>query len=187
MAAWRRAGAAEVDDLLDELNGLLDDQGAAPPPQKAPQKAPPQHQTGGHPPTPSGARSRGAAEDDIDALLEEFDDDAPATRSAAVRASALPASHVAASAVASSASPFLSDTATGYRCSKCDLRVLRFTDQQWAPDVDYMFLRNFMPNVDKLQAKLRARDGHCAYSCQCTWVTAELGLPHGVPHWFTCR
>ena len=77
--------------------------------------------------------------------------------------------------------------ATSSRCSKCDLRVLRFVDQRWSPDVDYMYFRNFMPNVDKMRAQLRSADGQCAFACQCTWTTVELGMPHGVGHWFVAR
>ena len=82
---------------------------------------------------------------------------------------------------------FGSLAATSSRCSKCDLRVLRFNDGRWASDVDYMFFRNFVPNVDKMKAKLRPADGQCSYACQCTWTTVELGMPHGVSHWFVAR
>ena len=92
-------------------------------------------------------------------------------------------------------SPFSSNRSSGViedhlttcRCSRCDLCVLRFVDQQWTADVDYMFFRNFMPTVSKLQDKLRPADGKCAFSCQCTWVTQELGVSHGVSHWFLAR
>lgn len=76
---------------------------------------------------------------------------------------------------------------SGYRCSKCDFKVLRFDDLSWASDVDYMFFRNYMPNVGKLQHKLKVADSRCAFACQCTWVTADLGSPHGVSHWFASR
>ena len=88
---------------------------------------------------------------------------------------------------AAGAFPSSSDTSTSIRCSKCDFAVLRFTDQKWAADADYMFFRNYMPNVDKLKAKLQDSDGQCALACQCSWVTVELGAPHGVGHWFQRR
>lgn len=60
-------------------------------------------------------------------------------------------------------------------------------DHRWAADADYMFFRNFMPNVERLQEKLRPADGMCAYACQCSWTTVDLGMPHGVSHWFVSR
>lgn len=49
------------------------------------------------------------------------------------------------------------------------------------------FFRNFMPDAKKLGAKLRHRDGHCAYACQCTWASLELGDPVPREKWFSCR
>ena len=187
----------DVDDLLDELNGLLDEPvgksaargGAAAARALAPTVAPnaypppPPHAGGGRPPPPS-ASNRANPLEDLDALLADCEGaDAPAARkSAPVTRAPLPTS-VSASPAASLAG----EHATGFRCSKCDMRVLRFADYRWAPDADYMFFRNFMPNVDKMRTKLQPDDGQCAFACQCTWVTEELGMPHGVSHWFVAR
>jgi len=132
-------------------------------------------------------------DDDLDALLADIEgNDSPAPTgkprqppppAPRTRAVQPPTSQPG----ARSGFPSGSDTATGMRCSKCDLQVLCFDDHAWAADADYMFFRNFMPNVDKLRAKLRAKDGQRAYSCQCTWVTVETGAPHGVGSWFMAR
>jgi hypothetical protein len=55
-------------------------------------------------------------------------------------------------------------------CSQCNFKVLTFFNQMWDNnDIDYMFFRNNMPNVDKLSAKLRFSEGNVAYCCQCQW------------------
>ena len=61
------------------------------------------------------------------------------------------------------------------RCTKCDFQVLRVVDSKWADDAEYLFFRNYHPNLDKLRSKLVRAPGHCCYCCQCTWrSTAEL-------------
>ena len=190
---WLLMSGQSVDDLLDELNGLLDEPVATLPRRGAEPSASVdrraatdvQQQTGaaqrGSPPPASSA----LADSDLDALLADVE----SFGLSETRTALPPRSHAAArpSASPSSATTSASEHATNLRCSKCDLRVLRFAEKRWEADVDYMFLRNHMPNVDKLLPKLRSRDGDCAYSCQCTWVTVELGAPHGVSHWFMTR
>ncbi|XP_030248594.1 cilia- and flagella-associated protein 418 [Sparus aurata] len=59
------------------------------------------------------------------------------------------------------------------RCTSCDFRVLMFDDFEW-DSCDYLFLRNNMPDRQKLRAKLKKRRGLRAYACQCSWFsTAE--------------
>ena len=176
----------DVDDLLDELDDLLNDSppGPSSTPSYQPRQPQPAHhqQTGAAPSFSSatqGGRGAGGLDDDLDALLSDMDGmKIPPSRSAPSAPPARPASPSASSSSTSD------EHATTSRCSKCDLRVLRFVDKQWAADADYMFFRNFMPNVSKLQAKLRPADGKCAFSCQCKWVTKDFGAPHGVSHWF---
>jgi len=55
------------------------------------------------------------------------------------------------------------------RCTKCDFKVLRVADRRWKEDVEYLFFRNFYPNLDKLGAKLVKSPAACSYACQCTW------------------
>ncbi|KAI8818784.1 retinal maintenance-domain-containing protein [Fimicolochytrium jonesii] len=45
------------------------------------------------------------------------------------------------------------------RCVKCDFRCLAFPDATWTPDTDYLFLRNNMPDVERMQEKLSEADG----------------------------
>ncbi|KAL7750195.1 40S ribosomal protein S26 [Sorochytrium milnesiophthora] len=49
------------------------------------------------------------------------------------------------------------------------LHIVRL--QRWMPDVNYLFLRNNMPNVDRLAEKLSYRAGELSICCQCQWVT----------------
>eukprot|EP01033_Poteriospumella_lacustris_P010970 gene10970-7807_t len=52
-------------------------------------------------------------------------------------------------------------------CSQCNFKVLSFADRRWQAAADYLFLRNNMPNRDKLATRLDAAPGTVAYCCQC--------------------
>ena len=133
-----------------------------------------------------------AVDSDIDSLLADLDSSpqraAKHTRAppaAAARSAVSSAASVGVAAGNSSSSS--SETSTNLRCSSCDFRVLRFLDSEWKSDVDYMFFRNFMPNEAKLRPMLKASDGRCAYSCQCSWASIELGERVPNPKWFPSR
>jgi len=53
------------------------------------------------------------------------------------------------------------------RCTKCDFEVLRVADREWKDDVEYLFFRNFYPNLEKLQSKLVKAPGVCVCVCVC--------------------
>ncbi|BFZ13553.1 hypothetical protein BsWGS_16592 [Bradybaena similaris] len=55
------------------------------------------------------------------------------------------------------------------RCTSCDFRVCCFDNVSWNKDTDYLFLRNNVPNVHKLQSQLHRKKGCRAYCCQCSW------------------
>ncbi|XP_038566316.1 protein C8orf37 homolog isoform X1 [Micropterus salmoides] len=57
------------------------------------------------------------------------------------------------------------------RCISCDFRVLMFDDCEWDSSCDYLFLRNNMPDCQKLRDKLKKRRGFRAYACQCSWFS----------------
>ncbi|XP_059920837.1 cilia- and flagella-associated protein 418 [Gadus macrocephalus] len=59
------------------------------------------------------------------------------------------------------------------RCTSCDFRILTFEDQEWDSACDYLFLRNNMPDGERLRAKLRRSKGKRAYACQCSWFSAR--------------
>lgn len=59
------------------------------------------------------------------------------------------------------------------RCTKCDFQVLRISGRRWSSRVDYLFLRNHMPLMDRLQPMLEPDPEACAYACQCSWRTVE--------------
>ena len=133
-----------------------------------------------------------AVDSDIDSLLADLD----SSPQRAAKHTRAPPAAAARSAVSSSASVGVaagnsssssSETSTNLRCSSCDFRVLRFLDSEWKSDVDYMFFRNFMPNEAKLRPMLKASDGRCAYSCQCSWASIELGERVPNPKWFPSR
>ena len=45
------------------------------------------------------------------------------------------------------------------RCTKCDFDVIRVKDMKWTDECDYLFFRNFYPNLEKLKTNLRADKG----------------------------
>lgn len=53
------------------------------------------------------------------------------------------------------------------RCVACDFKISAFNDFVWDETTDYIFLRNNMPEYEKLRAKLQVKKGWRAYSCQC--------------------
>jgi hypothetical protein len=59
-----------------------------------------------------------------------------------------------------------------FRCTQCDHAIIRFAGFQWAPEVDYLFVRNFHGKPEKLRPKLKLSTGDAAYCCQCSWKTA---------------
>ena len=66
------------------------------------------------------------------------------------------------------------------RCIKCNFKVHCFLNNSWKDSVDYMFLRNTVPNEQKLSLML-VHDttttiidtNNCAYCCQCTSITIK--------------
>ncbi|KAM4736621.1 cilia- and flagella-associated protein 418 isoform 1-T1 [Anableps anableps] len=59
------------------------------------------------------------------------------------------------------------------RCISCDFRVLMFDDSEWDASCDYLFLRNNVPDRQKLRAKLKKSKGLRAYACQCNWFSTS--------------
>ncbi|CAK8682500.1 cilia- and flagella-associated protein 418-like [Clavelina lepadiformis] len=59
------------------------------------------------------------------------------------------------------------------RCTSCDFRVEQFNDYEWRSSVDYLFLRNNMPDFKKLLPKLSPKQGSRAYACQCSWTSVR--------------
>ncbi|KAM4704937.1 cilia- and flagella-associated protein 418 [Rhinophrynus dorsalis] len=55
------------------------------------------------------------------------------------------------------------------RCTACDFYIMTFDDYRWDASCDYLFFRNSMPELSKLQSKLLKKKGMRAYSCQCSW------------------
>lgn len=53
------------------------------------------------------------------------------------------------------------------RCTDCDFKVSIFDNYQWHSSIDYLFLRNNIPDFDRLKPKLVKKRGSRAYACQC--------------------
>ena len=113
-----------VDDLLDELDGLLRDD--APPPKGG---APKSHAAA--PPARTAAPS-----DDIDALLADLDADVPAPARPVDSSLRAPPAMIDRKPAAPSKSSAAADTQTNMRCTNCDFRVLCFRDHEWTKDAD---------------------------------------------------
>ena len=64
------------------------------------------------------------------------------------------------------------------RCSACDKRVVRFSDNvKWADHVDYMFVRNFNTSVHRLREGVIPAPGYSCYACQCQWLSLNETKP----------
>merc|ERR1712071_325418 len=59
------------------------------------------------------------------------------------------------------------------RCTGCDFRIRRFNHFKWRPGTDYLFLRNNMPEFDRVRVKLASAKFSRAYACQCKFVTVK--------------
>ncbi|XP_046637773.1 uncharacterized protein LOC124316078 [Daphnia pulicaria] len=59
------------------------------------------------------------------------------------------------------------------RCTGCDFRVSQFAHYRWRPGTDYLFLRNNMPEFDRVRVKLSTAKFCRAYACQCKFVTVK--------------
>ena len=92
---------------------------------------------------------------------------------------------MASSGVSAVSSPRVCDNML---CLACNLPVLAMDNVQWDETTDYLFLRNNVPNIDKLRAKLKMKKGCRAYACQCQWrnVTEIVSSRHSGVQWI-CR
>ncbi|GFY75239.1 protein C8orf37 homolog [Trichonephila inaurata madagascariensis] len=60
------------------------------------------------------------------------------------------------------------------RCTSCDFKVSIFRDFAWDPSTNYLFLRNNMPDFEKVRSKLKVKRGWCAYGCQCHAMSVNV-------------
>ena len=92
---------------------------------------------------------------------------------------------MASTGVSSVASPRVCDNML---CLACNLPVIAVDNVQWDESTDYLFLRNNVPNIDKLRAKLKMKKGCRAYACQCQWrnVTDIISSRNSGVQWI-CR
>lgn len=182
---------SNVDDLLAELDGILDVDRSRRDGSKYSDAAvgwtPKEDNTGA--PEPYGEkRAQRDKNDGLDSLLEltsstEYTSGTRRSRTTnrtTEYSSARTSSHGCEEEVVLGVSGSLTQN---IQCLKCDFKVLRFDRSQWDSDVNYLFFRNYMPNVKKIAVKLRASKYHAAYACQCTWqsVDSRLLVSHGTP------
>ncbi|KAK6982150.1 hypothetical protein BgiMline_017515, partial [Biomphalaria glabrata] len=59
------------------------------------------------------------------------------------------------------------------RCTSCDFKVCYFENRCWHKDTDYLFLRNNVPDLKKLEPRLGRKTGCRAYCCQCSWRNVQ--------------
>ncbi|XP_067121034.1 cilia- and flagella-associated protein 418-like [Centruroides vittatus] len=64
-------------------------------------------------------------------------------------------------------------TCDNLRCIKCDFKVSSFDNFTWKNTTDYIFLRNNMPDFNKLKVNLESKPGYRAYSCQCQYCSVK--------------
>mmetsp|Transcript_47178 Transcript_47178/g.102455 ORF Transcript_47178/g.102455 Transcript_47178/m.102455 type:complete len:175 (-) Transcript_47178:440-964(-) len=172
-----RSSACAVDDLLEELDGLLSS------PVDSSKSA--SNSTAREPPSRLSGQT-----DDLDSLLAEMG--ASPTKPARPTREFPPPLAPTSAPPASSRSADRHGSSLGgesrYRCSKCDFKVLEFEDNVWDSTVDYMFFRNYVPNCEKLSTKLKPKEGKSALACQCAWASIESFVGK-VPHdyWFKER
>ncbi|CAL1278306.1 unnamed protein product [Larinioides sclopetarius] len=60
------------------------------------------------------------------------------------------------------------------RCTNCDFKVSIFRDFAWDSSTNYLFLRNNMPDFEKVRSKLKVKKGWCAYGCQCHAISVNV-------------
>ena len=54
-------------------------------------------------------------------------------------------------------------------CLSCNIDVVMFDNLAWMDEVDYLFLRNNIPDFGKLRTRMRNDRGTRAYACHCQW------------------
>ena len=60
------------------------------------------------------------------------------------------------------------------RCFACDKKIVRFSgDVAWKESVDYIFVRNFNTQPEKLEEGVQKEMGSSAYACQCQWLSVK--------------
>lgn len=191
--------ADELDDLLDEFDEMLSDGNA--PKAAAPKPTTPPSQPSPSPsPIPSSTTTAkdggGAVDDDIDALLNDFDLDLgsppPALQPAAStstkdeKAFAIPAPKAKGKAAQKCLSCFLGGSSDSFlgrldrrserkscdkmMCVKCNFAVAHFDDVRWHESCDYLFFRAANTDGEMLKPKMVPAAGHRAYCCQCLWT-----------------
>lgn len=62
---------------------------------------------------------------------------------------------------------------TSFHCTQCDFEIVVFENAKWNQDVDYLFLRQTMPDRNKLKQKLENTSNARAFACQCKWVSID--------------
>ncbi|ORX54161.1 hypothetical protein BCR36DRAFT_322425 [Piromyces finnis] len=63
------------------------------------------------------------------------------------------------------------------RCTSCDFNCMYFKDYEWSNKVNYLFFRNYVPNINKLSKELIPKKGSTSICCQCTWYTTNQTIP----------
>lgn len=60
------------------------------------------------------------------------------------------------------------------RCTACDKKVVRFAeDVKWKATVDYIFVRNYNTQPEKLREGVEHAAGFSSYACQCKFIAVN--------------
>ncbi|XP_041376526.1 protein C8orf37 homolog [Gigantopelta aegis] len=132
-------------------------------------------------------KNRSCLDDDIDQILNDVDDrldnitctdkkhgDASSNQARPESAKrCFPIYLGGASFVMGQGSAFNKKTCNKLRCTSCDFRVITFDNFKWDRNTDYLFLRNNVPEFQKLKSKLVSKKGYRSYCCQCTWKSVQ--------------
>ncbi|XP_071083911.1 cilia- and flagella-associated protein 418-like [Haliotis cracherodii] len=167
--------ADDIDDLLDEVETKYCTHGKS--------------TTGSHKRiTTNKPRNRAKLDDDIDDILKDDDDipqlkhldigsktsaDGQANQRSQSSRKCFPVYLGGSSCALGSASSVNKRACDKLRCTSCDFRVSQFDNFEWLTSTDYLFLRNNVPDFDKLKSKLTACKGMRAYCCQCCWRSVQ--------------
>ncbi|XP_033117554.1 protein C8orf37-like [Anneissia japonica] len=140
-------------------------------------------------------------DDDISAIIDDVDDEPESTpiysgnttngcnsksRSPTSSRKCFPVYLGDSSSTMGAGSSIMQRSCNQLRCTSCDFKVVFYDDYIWHSTCDYLFLRNNVPDFQKLKAKLKKQKGSRAYACQCAWRSikslVDINTDHDL-HW----
>ncbi|XP_071957760.1 cilia- and flagella-associated protein 418-like [Antedon mediterranea] len=176
--------ADDLDDLLDEVEGKF----CKKPSSKAPVKY------------TQRSKNKTDLDEDISAIIDDVDEEEPSNSTIANFPTTTNGNENKSSKCSSSfrkcfpvylggssskmgaSSSITQKSCDQLRCTSCDFKVVFFDDYVWHSTCDYLFLRNNVPDFQKLKSKLKKEKGTRAYACQCKWKSIKHQLELSIDH-----